>query len=168
MVSYLRSALLAVLLATLSACGAIQPATTSVGAAIRVEQPWARAALLIGAGGDHGAGQSHDAATSTSAVYMTLVNTGASADAIVAVASDAAEVVEPHSLALENNVARMRPVQRIEIPADGSVALKPGGFHLMLIGIKRDLRPGDTLNLTLTLQSGATLQVAVPVREQAP
>jgi hypothetical protein len=114
----------------------------------------------------HASGMSEMAMGSTSAVYMRLVNATASPDAVVRAASEAAAAVELHTVEMENNVARMRPVSQIDIPANGMVELKPGGFHVMLLGIKQDLEPGDTVALTLTLQSGGTLNVDAPVQEQ--
>lgn len=163
------------------------PVAPAAGA-VSVEQPWARAAVMTGEGQMMGAaataegGMAHGGATaeggmahggemnmgSTSAVYMTLVNNGSTADAVVKASTDAAQTVELHNVIMENNVAMMRPVPEIEIPAGGQAELKPGGFHVMLIGITRDLKVGDTVNLTLDLRSGASLQVAAPVLDQAP
>jgi len=188
---YARSVLcslgFALALSLLCACGAASPPTSSLpaatpassAAAIRVENAWARPATKMDGGmGEsadmqhgseqegHASGMSEMAMGSTSAVYMRLVNATASPDAVVRAASEAAAAVELHTVEMENNVARMRPVSQIDIPANGMVELKPGGFHVMLLGIKQDLEPGDTVALTLTLQSGGTLNVDAPVQEQ--
>jgi periplasmic copper chaperone A len=61
---------------------------------------------------------------------------------------------------------KMGAVGGIDIPANGQIALAPGGFHAMLIGITRDLRAGDTLNLTLTFEKAGMIQVKALVRQQ--
>ncbi|MBC6934312.1 MAG: copper chaperone PCu(A)C, partial [Chloroflexi bacterium] len=66
-----------------------------------------------------------------------------------------------------NDVMKMRPVEGgIEIPAGGSVELKPGGYHVMLMQLPRDLLPGQAIMLTLVFESGVELPVAVPVYDK--
>lgn len=72
--------------------------------------------------------------------------------ALVSAASDAAATVELHEMKLENDVMRMRPVSRIELPAGQEVVLKPGGYHVMLMGLKRQLTKGQKLPLTLRIE----------------
>jgi copper(I)-binding protein len=59
----------------------------------------------------------------------------------------------------------MQPVERLEIPAGGSVQLKPGSYHIMLIGLKEDLKAGDTIEITLTFENAGELALSVPVKE---
>jgi hypothetical protein len=59
---------------------------------------------------------------------------------------------------------RMRPVETLALPAGATLAMKPGGLHIMLIHLKRALRPGDRVPLTLTFEHGAALTLKVPVR----
>jgi len=59
---------------------------------------------------------------------------------------------------------RMRPIDGVEIPAGGSVELKPGGLHIMLLDVQRDLEPGQTVTLKLDFESGRSLVVDAPVR----
>ncbi|WP_333691804.1 copper chaperone PCu(A)C, partial [Chloroflexus sp.] len=110
---------------------------------------------------DHGHGSESSA---VSAAYMVLVNNGA-ADAIVKAESDVAKSVELHNVIMENNVMQMRQVEAIEVPANGQVELKPGSFHVMLIGLNRDLKEGDEVTITLTTRSGKTIEVKAPVRK---
>jgi copper(I)-binding protein len=101
-----------------------------------------------------------------SAAYMHLQNRGEAADRLLTVASDVAEVVELHESRMEGEMMQMRPVEGgLEILAGGSVELAPGGYHIMLMELARDLAPGDAFTLTLTFESGATLVVGVPVYE---
>lgn len=62
----------------------------------------------------------------------------------------------------------MAKVPSIDVPAGGSVELKPGSYHVMLIGLNRELRNGDKFSLSLSFQSGATSTVQVEVRGNAP
>jgi copper(I)-binding protein len=104
--------------------------------------------------------------TENGAVYMTLKNDGQSADTLVGVTTDAAKAVELHEIKIdENDVMRMQPVPNIPIPAGGSVTLQPGGLHVMLIGMQKELAPGDKISLTLTFEKAGPLAVEAEVRE---
>jgi copper(I)-binding protein len=96
---------------------------------------------------------------------MKIANSG-DADKLVKAMSDVAGTVELHTVEMENNVMKMRPVEFIEIPAKGSAELKPGGFHVMLIGLKKELKPGETFNLTLMFEKAGEQQVQAMVRGQ--
>lgn len=98
-----------------------------------------------------------------SAAFMTLKNNGP-ATALVAASSDVSEVTELHTHVHDNGVMRMRPVKSIPIPAHGETALKPGGYHIMLIRLKKPLKPGDTVHLTLTFKDGSTKHISAPVK----
>jgi len=125
---------------------------------IRVTDAWARQAPMMPATGHmHGD-------TGTGAVYVTLRNTGAIPDVLVGASSEAAEVVELHETIRDGEVMRMRPVETLALPAGATLAMKPGGLHIMLIHLKRALRPGDRVPLTLTFEHGAALTLKVPVR----
>ncbi len=78
--------------------------------------------------------------------------------------SDAAEHVELHETIRDGDVMRMRPVARLEIPAGTALAMQPGGLHIMLINLKRALRSGDRVPVTLTFAHAAPLSLEVPVR----
>jgi periplasmic copper chaperone A len=103
-----------------------------------------------------------------SAVFLTLTNGSPQARALVAGMSPMAEVVELHTHIHEDGMMRMRRVERIEVPAGGSVSLEPGGLHLMLIGLKADLAPGDQVDLTLSFDDGTQTEVLAPVRKAEP
>ncbi|MBK1718285.1 copper chaperone PCu(A)C [Thiocystis violacea] len=99
-----------------------------------------------------------------SAVFMAILNRGASDRALVGAESPAAKVVELHTHVHEDGMMRMRRVERIDLPAGETVTLKPGGLHVMLIGLKGDLQPGDSVELTLIHDDGEKIQVKAPVR----
>ena len=105
-----------------------------------------------------------------SAVFMTLTNASKQPRALVAAQSAAAKTVELHTNVDDNGVMRMRKIERIEVPAGGSVQLKPGGLHVMLIGLNGDLAAGGKVALDLSFDDGSHAQVQAPVRtiETAP
>ena len=101
-----------------------------------------------------------------SAAYLTIMNHSGSADRLVAAKADVSERVELHQHIMEGNVAKMRPVEGgIEVPANGKVELKPGGFHVMLIGLSGKLSEGDSFPMTLVFESGAEQTIEVSVRK---
>ena len=105
----------------------------------------------------------------TSAVYVTIDNTGSQADAlVVGRRATAAQTVELHEVKNDGGMMKMRPVQKIPLPAGGKVELKPGGYHVMLIGLTRDLKPGETVPVTLVFEHGAEVQVDAAGEVGAP
>jgi hypothetical protein len=118
-------------------------------ASITVEQPYARATPT---------------GAKTGAAYMTIDNKSASADKLTAVSTDVADKAQVHQMTVENGVMQMREVaDGLPVPANGSVALKPGSYHVMLIGLKKPLTAGDSFPLTLTFAKAGTISVTVPV-----
>jgi copper(I)-binding protein len=101
----------------------------------------------------------------TTAAYMTIANDSASDDVLKGVRSPKVKVVEVHQTTVTpDGVMQMRKVEDgLPIPAGGSLALQPGGAHLMLIGLEEPLQPGDQVMLTLEFAKAAPLEVAVPV-----
>ena len=107
---------------------------------IAVSQPWIRATAP---------GQT------VSGAFMTLVNNSAAPYALTAVSFGGAGAVEIHETSMADGVMRMRKVSHIDIQANGSAELKPGGYHIMLIGLERELKAGTTESLTLTFSDGS-------------
>jgi copper(I)-binding protein len=100
------------------------------------------------------------------AVYLSLENKSARADALVAVSSPLAQSVEMHTMSMQDNVMRMREVTRIDLPAGAALGMQPGkGYHLMLIGLKAPLKAGEQVPLTLRFQHAAAIQTSVPVQD---
>ena len=97
-------------------------------------------------------------------VFLTLVNGGAEDDALVAASAGVAKAVELHSHVMEGEVMRMRQVPSIAVPAGQSVALAPGGLHIMLIGPTQPLAEGSSFPLTLTFQHAGSVTLSVPVQ----
>ncbi len=93
--------------------------------------------------------------------------------ALTGVASAAAARAELHSTSMEGGVMKMRPVARLELPAGKAVKLAPGGLHIMLVDLRRPLKPGDKVSLTLTVEradaaSRSIFMVEAAVREAGP
>lgn len=96
--------------------------------------------------------------------FMTIANGGKSADRLIKATSHAAQKVEIHSMSMEGGVIRMRPVPGgLAIPAGGKLELKPGGFHIMLIGLKAPLALGKTVPMTLRFQKAGAITVQLKV-----
>ncbi len=104
-------------------------------------------------------------------VYMVIRNNGDTADKLVAAKSDVSEVAELHDHQMDDNgVMRMRPVPEgyIEIPAQGSVELKSGGLHVMLINLIEPLKAGEMFPLTLKFEKFGEVVINVPVTDVEP
>jgi copper(I)-binding protein len=98
------------------------------------------------------------------AVYATLGNAGAQSDSLVAASTDVAQTVELHETKSEGGVMKMRPVPAIPVPAKGKTELKPGGYHIMLMGLKRDLKPGETIPVTLKFERGGEVRIEAAIK----
>jgi copper(I)-binding protein len=113
-----------------------------------VQQPWTRAA-----------GQG-----ATGAGFMAISNRGAAADRLLSVSSPLARAAELHTMIRDGDVMRMRPVQAIEVPGGQTVTLRPGGLHLMLIGLSQPLREGESVPVVLRFERVGPVQVALSVQ----
>jgi copper(I)-binding protein len=118
----------------------------------------------MGQSGGRGGMASMAGGGATSAVYLTLDNAGPQADALVSASSEVARTTELHEVKQDGGVMKMRPVEKIPVPAGGKVDLKPGGYHVMLIGLTRDLKPGDTVPVTLRFERGGEMRVEAAVK----
>jgi len=124
---------------------------------VRVDGAWARrAAMLTGADAKAGSG--------SGAVYATLVNPGRESDALVGAESEAAAAAEIHESYQESGMMMMRPVQRLDVPAGKKVEMKPGGYHIMLLNLKRDLTAGTVVKLTLQFQNAGNVPVIAEIK----
>ena len=95
--------------------------------------------------------------------YLSLDNKGTSADRLLSASADVSQSVQIHSMAMEGDVMRMRQVEGIELPAGQKVELKPGGLHLMFIGLKSPLKAGDKFPMTLKFEKAGEVKVQVSV-----
>jgi len=100
-----------------------------------------------------------------SAAYMTLKNTSDSDISITAVSTDAASSNDFHTMRMKDGKMVMFPVASVIVPAHGEFSFVPGGFHIMLMGLSRELHEGDVVNIELSLADGEILQVQAIVRD---
>jgi periplasmic copper chaperone A len=101
------------------------------------------------------------------AAFMVVKNTSDKDIQIVKADSPAANVTELHNHINDNGVMRMRQVKEVPLPAKGEAALKPGGYHVMLIDMKVPLKEGDKVAITLKFSDGGTKTIDAPVKRQA-
>ena len=94
--------------------------------------------------------------------YLKLVNNGA-ADRLLSASVPISASVELHSMRMEGDVMRMRQVDAIDIPAGQTVVLKPGGLHLMFIGLKAPLAAGQRFPMKLKFEKAGEVAVEVVV-----
>ena len=141
--------------------------TEAPAAEFTIEGQWARTSPM---------------ATDMGAAYMTI--TSSVDDALVSVAVDAsvAKMAQIHEMVMASGSTMMgsdttmdgsgemvmQEVDKIDLPAGEPVALKPGGYHIMLMELVAPLKTGTSIVVTLTFESGATQSVTVPVQDEAP
>lgn len=92
--------------------------------------------------------------------FVTITNAGA-ADRLVAASAPVSEKTELHEMVVTDGVMKMREMEGgIEIPAGGTVDLKPGGLHVMFMGLKAPIKEGETVPVTLTFENAGTVEVS--------
>lgn len=133
-----------IMVSLLSGCAT--PATEGV----EVRDAWARPA----AQGGNGAGY--------------LIIRSAAADELLSVASNIAEAVEMHESTMSGDVMEMHQLQSVPLNAGEDVIFEPGGLHIMLIGLKQDLKPGEEFEITLQFKNSEDLKVSVTVQDTPP
>jgi copper(I)-binding protein len=104
-------------------------------------------------------------AQTTTGAYMTITSTGEAK--LVGVASPVAKMVEIHESMMHGGTAQMHEVAAVVLPAGKPVQLKPGGHHVMLMGVSKPLKPGETVPITLTVEEKgkrSTIEVKAAVR----
>lgn len=99
--------------------------------------------------------------------FVTIVNTGDVDNRLVSATSPVSERVELHTMTMDGDVMRMRELEDgIALPAGETVELKPGGLHVMFIGLSAPFVTGETVPVTLTFESGDTQELVMPVMER--
>jgi hypothetical protein len=142
----IRSVLSASVLVLASLASLAAPAWAQV----TVAEPWVRATVP---------------SQMATGAFMKL--TAGSNARLIGASSPVAGVVEVHEMALENNVMRMRAITALDLPAGRSVELKPGGYHVMLMDLKQQLKIGDLVPITLEIEQGGQrqkIELKAPVR----
>jgi len=129
---------------------ALVAACSASGSSVKTADAWARP-------GSSGA---------ETAAYLTITNSGSAADSLLSASSPSAASVELHETSMDSSgMTGMHPVDKIEIPAGGSVTLEPGGKHLMVMGLTKDLAVGDQLEVDLVFQNAGTVKVQAEVKQ---
>jgi periplasmic copper chaperone A len=154
-----------VTLVMLTACATPEPA----GPKVHVENAWARPTM---------AASSMDEATAmpamagmpesgpSSAAYFVIINEGNEADTLIGTSTNVAKAAEMHETRIKNDVAEMDPVARVDIPAHGRIEFKPGGYHVMLVGLTQELKVGETLKLTFQFEKSGAVTLDVPIQQE--
>ena len=101
------------------------------------------------------------------AVYMTLTNNSLKVDRLLSVTTAASETAQLHESVEKDGVATMKHLEALEIPAGGTVELKPGGIHVMLTGLKAPLKKGGMIMLELKFEQAGTVEVMAQVGDVA-
>ena len=122
----------------------------SAQAQVKVEGAWVRATV---------------APQKATGAFMQL--TSAKAAKVVAASSPVAAMVEIHEMKMDDGVMKMRAVDALPLPAGQAVALKPGSYHVMLMGLKAPIKAGETVPLTLTVEGEDGKRTAVEIKAQA-
>lgn len=131
----------------LSVVGQVQAQTPAAGS-IAIEHAWARA-TPVGA--------------KTGAAYVTFVNHGAAADRLIGASTPMAAKVQVHQDTEDNGVMRMRELPAVDIGPGATFTLKPGGTHMMIVGLKQTLKQGQTFPLTLEFEKAGKIDLMVPI-----
>lgn len=121
--------------------------------AIKISAPWARATpkgAAVGGG------------------YFKITNTGAQPDRFVGGASDIAKRFEIHEMSMDNGVMRMRELAKgLEIKPGETVEFKPGGYHVMFVGLNKQLVQGEHFKATLQFEKAGKVEVDFPIESIA-
>jgi len=120
------------------------------GVSVKVDDPWVRATV---------------APQKATGAFMQL--TAAKAARVVAASSPVADAVEIHEMKMDGGVMKMRAIEALALPAGQAVALKPGSYHVMLLGLKAPIQAGDTVPLTLTVEGEDKARSTIEVKAQA-
>ena len=99
-----------------------------------------------------------------SAAFLTVKNTTSSDIDIIKASSDISKYVELHTHDMKDGVMKMYQVPKITVPENGQIVLKPGGYHVMLIGLNNPLKVGETVIFTLELSNGETKEITAPIK----
>jgi periplasmic copper chaperone A len=113
---------------------------------------------------DHPWSRETPAGAKTAAGYLKITNNGKEADKLIGGSAEGVDAVEVHEMTMENNVMKMRRLDGgVEIKPGQTVEFKPGGYHLMMIGLKQPFKKGATVKGTLTFEKAGSVPVAFEV-----
>jgi len=139
-------------LAFIVSCGAAWLPLAAIAQSVEVKEAWVRGTVP---------------AQKVTGAFMEI--TGKSAVRLLSADSPVTAAVEIHNMTMQNGVMKMFPVDGIDVPAGKTVKLAPGGYHMMLMGLKQQMKPGDRVPLKLTFELAdkrrETLVLSVEVRD---
>lgn len=116
---------------------------------ISISHPWTRATAAPGGAGGG---------------FLVIRNTGREPDRLIRAESTVADVMELHTMSMQQGVMRMRPVQDIPIPPGGEVRLEPGGLHVMFIGTRQRFEQGTKIPVRLVFARAGAIDVEFAVQ----
>ena len=139
--------LVATMTAVAACSGAAGPSATGTPA---IAGAWARPAP---AGGN-------------TAAYFTITGAAGQADALLSASSPAADMVQVHEVTTDaSGMTGMHPIDRLDIPAGATVTLEPGGYHIMVMGLKDELAVGGTVEIDLVFEHAGRIVVQAEIRQ---
>jgi periplasmic copper chaperone A len=137
-----------ILCVLLAACApAVGPAAAQ--GSIQIFDPWMRPAVMGSTGG----------------AFMLIKNTGSHPDRLLSVTSSVAMMNEIHETKMSGDVMSMAPVASLSVPANGQVELKSGGYHIMMMNLKQEIKAGDKVQITLRFEIAGEVTFTVSVRD---
>lgn len=101
-------------------------------------------------------------AQKTTGAFMEI--TSSESAALISASSPVAGLVEIHSMKIEDNIMKMRPLPRLELPVGKPVQLRSGGPHIMLMNLKKQIKPGDTVPITLKIEGKGGKQTTIEIK----
>lgn len=144
----LRTSLIAAALLALVAIPALADDVTA--GSLKISGAWSRATpkgAAVGAG------------------YVTITNAGTAPDRLIGGTSDASNRFEVHEMSMDGGVMKMREMSNgIEIKPGQTIELKPGGYHVMFVGLNKQLEAGQKIKVTLTFEKAGKVDVEFPVQ----
>ena len=134
----------------LACLAALGLAASAAHAQVTVDRPWVRTTV---------------AQQTTTGAFMTI--TSAQGGKLVSASSPVAASVEVHEMKMDGDVMKMRPVDALPLPAGKPVELKAGAYHMMLMGLKAPVKPGDIVPITLVVEDAKGKRQTVDVKATA-
>jgi len=101
---------------------------------------------------------------STAIGYMTIKNNGATPDRLIGGSADFADALQLHSMTMEGDVSKMRELKSVDIDPNQTIEFKPGGSHVMFVGLKHSLSQGEHAKGTLIFEHAGTVQIEYDVQ----
>jgi copper(I)-binding protein len=113
---------------------------------LKIGHPWARATVAANGG-----------------AFLSVDNTGATADRLLRASTEVATTVQLHTHIKDGEIMRMREVASVDLPAGRKIVFEPGGYHIMLLGLKKKLVEGERFALTLEFEKAGKITVDIAI-----